>query len=237
MIEPNGFRFHSSLPWSPAARAALGAVLTQSDPAQTHALGGRTSIVRLDLEGVGAVVVKRYGRGGLWRHLVADRYLRWGPSRSQVEFEVLADVRRLGVSAPEPLAYLDSGGWCYRAWLVTREIPEHRSLAELATSDEDRVRARLDDVVAQIAVLINERYFHIDLHPGNVVLDGTDRVYLLDFDRAHRYRGTRNDLRDRYLCRWRRAVIKHGLPDYLAEQVCLGLRRQFDEVTPQRCGV
>jgi len=223
------YRFHASSPWTSAARAQLADVLSRAGSTPAQPLGGRTSVVRIDLDGVGPVVVKRYGRGGVLRHLVTDRYIRWGPSRSEVEFGVLSEVRRRGVQAPEPLAHLDRGWLWYRAWLVTREIPAHRSLAELAVSDEDRVRARLDDVVAQITRLIAERYLHVDLHPGNVVLDSRDEVYLIDFDRAHRFGGTRNQLRDRYLHRWRRAVIKHGLPDYLSEQVCLGLRRSFDE--------
>ncbi len=232
--ELHHYRFHSSTPWTSTACAQLRDVLSSAGSSPVQPLGGRTSVVRLDLDGVGAVVIKRYGRGGLLRHLVADRYVRWGPSRSAAEFAVLNHVRERGVRAPEPLAHLDCGWLWYRAWLVTREIPAHRSLAELAESDEDQVRSRLDDVVEQIAKLIVERYLHVDLHPGNVVLDRENQVYLIDFDRAYRFSGTRNQLRDRYLHRWRRAVIKHGLPDYLSEQVCLGLRRSFDERdTPQ----
>jgi aminoglycoside phosphotransferase (APT) family kinase protein len=98
---------------------------------------------------------------------------------------------------------------------------------------------------------------HVDLHPGNVLVDGTGQVFLLDFDKAFFILNDENSpfllslkeqahapdsqnmlssreimrevlflrrLRDFYLRRWRRAVIKHGLPDYVSETMCLRLR-------------
>ena len=73
-------------------------------------LGGRGSVAIAHLEGIGSVVVKYYTRGGLVRYLVKRRYLRWGKTRCQIEYEVLQKVRNLGVSAPEPIAYAYRGG-------------------------------------------------------------------------------------------------------------------------------
>ncbi|MFM1849135.1 MAG: hypothetical protein RL417_2609 [Pseudomonadota bacterium] len=229
MESVSGYRIHTATPWSDRAKEQLLTVLARGRRKGSGGLSGRAQVVRVELEGIGPVVVKQYTRGGIFRYLVADRYFRWGPSRAEAEFAILTGVRGLGGMAPEPLAWIDRGSPFYRAWLVTREIEHNSTLAELSRTDEERVRHLLDEVIRQISILIEQGILHVDLHPGNVVIDRTNTVYLLDFDRAHYFSGNRNSLRDRYLHRWRRAVIKHGLSDLLAEYVCLGLRRNFVE--------
>lgn len=227
----HGYRLHTVGSWSERAKDELIETLRQTRGRSTGGLAGRAPIVRTTLDGIGPVVVKQYTRGGLFRYLVSERYVRWGPTRPEAEFQILTGVRALGGAAPEPVAWVDRGAPFYRAWLITREIEHHTTLAEISRHDDDRTRTLLDAVVREIEILIEERIVHVDLHPGNVVVDKNDRVYILDFDRAHRFVGSRNALRDRYLHRWRRAVIKHRLPDLLAEYVCLGLRRNFPNDT------
>lgn len=185
-------------------------------------LGGRVSVSREDLEGVGPVVVKHYSRGGLVRHIVKRYYVRWGPTRSESEFRLLERVRALGVNAPEPIAHASDGALFYRAWLVTREIQGHRTLAEIARQDEDLAARLVDDVARQIGILIKSGIFHVDLHPGNVLVDREGRVFIVDFDKADE--AGKPNLRDQYIVRWRRAVIKHHLPDLLSEAISLRLR-------------
>lgn len=222
-----GYHLGTASAWSETAKQALVDVIQGGADDARGLLGGRTPIRRAEIPELGAVVVKRYGRGGVFRHFVSERYFCWGKTRSEVEYDILTLVRSLGIAAPEPLVHLHRGWPFYRAWLVTREVAHHTSLAELSRSAEDRARQVLEAFVHQLAVLIDHRILHIDLHPGNVIVDAAGQPYILDFDRAHRFEGRKNALRDRYLHRWRRAVIKHGLPDYLAEYVCLGLRQNF----------
>jgi 3-deoxy-D-manno-octulosonic acid kinase len=73
-------------------------------------------------------------------------------------------------------------------------------------------------------LLIQHRILHVDLHPGNVIMDAAGKVYLLDFDRGKVYHGDRQKLKNRYLTRWQRAVNKHGLPEFLAEMLRAGLK-------------
>ena len=61
-----------------------------------------------------------------------------------------------------------------------------------------------------------------------MLVDHEDQVYLVDFDKAKRFSGPLNELRDHYLCRWRRAVIKHELPETLSEMMSADLRQNFD---------
>ncbi|OEU55314.1 MAG: hypothetical protein BA868_06745 [Desulfobacterales bacterium C00003106] len=190
-------------------------------------LGGRSSVTIAELEGAGSVVIKYYTRGGLVRYFVKQRYLRWGKTRCQVEYEMLCKVRRVGVGAPEPVAFIRTGGLFYKAWLVTREIKHQQSLAELSRADENRARIVMKKLLDQISILINSSILHIDLHPGNVLVNRDDRVFLVDFDKARVYRGNKNRLRDRYIKRWRRAVIKHHLPEILLETMRAGLQKNY----------
>lgn len=191
-------------------------------------LGGRSSVAIAQIEGIGPVVVKYYTRGGLIRHLVERRYLKWGKTRGQIEYEVLQEVRRLGVSSPEPIIYAYQGSLLYKAWLVTREIKQQQTLAELSCVNEERARIVMKEVAAQAATLIENNILHADLHPGNVLVDSADRVFIVDFDKARLSRGNRSKLRDKYLMRWQRSVIKHRLPEMLSENLSTALRKDHE---------
>lgn len=208
----------------------LMAILDAKSDRPLQVLNGRGNVLHTEIAGIGKVVVKRYMRGGVLRHVNRRTYLRCGPTRAEQEFLLLERVRAFGVNAPEPLLFVHRGLLWYDAWLVTREIDAPTNFAELSVRDEREVFRHTDEIVRQISVLIRHKILHVDLHPGNVVVDDHGRIYLLDFDKARIFRGTPNQLRDAYLVRWRRAVIKHRLPEVLSERICPGLRANYDEV-------
>ena len=187
--------------------------------ADVSALGGRTAVTLEELTGIGSVVIKYYHRGGWIRHFMKQRYFKLGKTRARREFELLHAVGNLGINVPEPIAYAYCGRLFYRAWLVTREIHQPLSLARLSLLDEEKARAALISAIEQVSLLIQNAILHVDLHPGNVIVDSAEKVYLLDFDRGHVYHGSRRKLKDRYLTRWQRAVRKHGLPTILTEMM------------------
>ncbi|MCJ7773439.1 MAG: phosphotransferase [Desulfobacterales bacterium] len=187
-------------------------------------LGGRGSICLTDVEGIGPVAVKHYFRGGIIRFFNKKRYRKWGKTRGQIEYEFLQTVRNIGVNSPEPIAYSYHGDPFYKAWLVTRKIDTHQSLAELSISNLEHACIVMENVIEQLFLLIKNSILHVDLHPGNVVIDAKSKVYFLDFDKARLYQGTRHHLVNRYASRWKRAVVKHHLPDMLWEMVDAKLR-------------
>jgi serine/threonine protein kinase len=191
---------------------SLLAPATGSAPA---VLGGRAPVRSGRLAGIGDVVVKTYCRGGLIRHWNRHRYLRLGTTRCALEYEMLAAVRHIGVGAPQPVAFVVRGGLWYRCGLVTRMLPTHASLADISRNDTAGAATAVAGVADQLRILIRHRILHVDLHPGNVLVDSHQRVYLIDFDRARRVAPGEKRLRRRYLRRWRRAVRKHRLPDEL----------------------
>jgi 3-deoxy-D-manno-octulosonic acid kinase len=192
------------------------------------ALGGRTTFIVGRVEDIGFVVVKPYVRGGFMQYLTRRHYLKFGPTRCQQEFELLQTVRQLGINAPEPVAFAYRGRFVYLGWLITRSIPQPISLAQLANTDEARAHRVMPSVIEQIAKLIEHRILHIDLHPGNVIVDKDNRVFIIDFDRGRIFNGDRHKLRKLYLQRWQRAVDKHALPGMLKDMIRAGLGTDID---------
>jgi 3-deoxy-D-manno-octulosonic acid kinase len=194
-----------------------------SDSTGVAVLGGRTAATPAQLDGIGAVVIKHYRRGGLLRYFIKRRYLKLGKTRAQREFELLDTVHKFGINVPQPVAFAYCGRLVYRAWLITREIHQPVSLAGLSLQDEKKTGRVMESVITQISSLIQNQILHVDLHPGNVVADSAGKVYLLDFDKGKVYHGNRQQLKNRYLARWQRAVNKYGLPKVLTEMMQNGL--------------
>jgi tRNA A-37 threonylcarbamoyl transferase component Bud32 len=190
-------------------------------------LGGRGLTSKTVLTDGTPVIIKHYRRGGALRLLVDRRYLRTSTPRPKREFEMLQRVRECGVRAPEPIAWIQQGRLVYQGWLASVQIQDVVSLAELSVSDIEAAVALLPSIAAEVEKLIIENIFHVDLHPGNVLISKAGEVALIDFDKSHIYAGTKNRLRDLYICRWRRAVIKHRLSGRLVEGMCGSLLKRF----------
>jgi tRNA A-37 threonylcarbamoyl transferase component Bud32 len=187
-------------------------------------LGGRSRSTVMDIEGLGRVFVKHYSHGGLLRAITGGRFLALGIPRSCVEFEMLEKVRELGVHAPQPYAFVRKGSLVYGTWLVMEELSDAINLVEVQREDPDELHRVMTALGEQMVILIRHRIFHIDLHPGNVLVARTGLVHIVDFDKAYLFKGSASALRDLYLRRWRRAVIKHGLSPVLSEMMSLLLR-------------
>lgn len=197
------------------ARRLVHQMQTATQDGAASVLGGRRAISIITLEGIGRVVIKHYHRGGLLARLVKQTYLRTGKPRCQHEFEQMAFARSIGVCTPDPVAFAYKGGIFYQGWLVTKEIKGQQSLATLSSEDPKRAAKALTALVGQVERLIQHKVLHADFHPGNVLVDDRDRIFLIDFDKAHLYSGSREKLKERYKQRWQRAVDKHGLPRML----------------------
>jgi 3-deoxy-D-manno-octulosonic acid kinase len=219
----DSYHFGSSLDLTDSQLIALAGLFQHSNPIGVSVLDGRTSVTPAQLKGVGSVVIKHYRRGGLMRYFIKQRYLKLGKTRAQREFELLDIARTIGTNVPQPVAYAHCGRLFYRAWLVTCQIQQPVSLARLSLLDEKTTKTVMKSVIEQISSLIQNDILHIDLHPGNIVMDAAGIVYLLDFDKGRIYHGNRQKLKNKYLARWQRAVFKHRLPEILIEMLQAGL--------------
>ncbi|MFP4159140.1 MAG: lipopolysaccharide kinase InaA family protein [Desulfobacterales bacterium] len=180
-------------------------------------LRGRMQARQLELQGTGSVVIKPYFRGGLLRHVNKRTYLGIGKPRSMAEFEMLEHVRSLGVYAPEPVAYAVKGRIFYHAWLITAQIQDAVSLSELSLNNSAAAKKAVSSVARQVGILVSGGIYHVDLHPGNVLVNERGTAWFIDFDRAKTGVQNRQKLFKRYVKRWKRAADKYGLPGFVRE--------------------
>jgi tRNA A-37 threonylcarbamoyl transferase component Bud32 len=192
-------------------------------------LSGRSSTTIFNIPGYGETILKSYRRGGAFRWIAKSLFLKCGHTRSELETLWTLYVRSLGISAPKPLAYVWRGKFFYQAWLCLEAIKESQSIAEISLKDRSQALKAVAACANEISKLIRARVQHVDLHPGNILVKQDLSVFLIDFDKAQYFHGKLNLLRDFYLYRWRRAVIKHQLPEFLTEAISLELRKNYEE--------
>lgn len=178
-------------------------------------LDGRAAISKTHLKNIGPVIVKRYTRGGVIRHFNRNIYLKFSRYRCQSEYGLLLFLDRLGVSVPQPIAFAYQGNFFYHAWLITREIQNTCTLAEFSRQNPDKTRTVMQDLAQQLDILIKNHIHHVDLHPGNVLVDNHNNLFIIDFDKARTTPQNRHKLQKKYIRRWQRAVLKYKLPTVL----------------------
>ncbi len=219
----NGYECCLARPVGNAELEGLVGALAHPERPAPGVLKGRGAICIHAVPSIGTVVIKEYVRGGAFRFLLRRYYVRRGKTRPEREIEILKAAQAAGLNVPEPIGCLLRGGLVYRGWLVTRLIPGRGSLADIGRAEAADLGPLVDQVVLQMRLLIEHRIAHVDLHPGNVLVDGNGGLHLLDFDKATHFRGGADRLRDYYLRRWNRAVVKHGLPAVLSDRLASGL--------------
>jgi len=167
---------------------------------------GTTFFVR---DGDNEWVVRHYLRGGMIAKLFSDRYLWTGlkATRAWREWRLLAALHNEGFPVPQPIAArVVRSGIFYRADIVTRRI-DATPLSELLR------HGRLSStgwnaVGATIRRFHDGGVWHADLNAHNILLAG-EQVYLIDFDRGRRGRGSLSSHRAQgNLLRLRRSLDK-----------------------------
>jgi 3-deoxy-D-manno-octulosonic acid kinase len=199
--------------------------LNPKNACPSRKLAGRVMLEQIEIPGIGSCMVKSYRRGGIVGKIFGFNHYRSSTqkSRALLEFEALQYVRGLGVFAPKPVAALWTTGRYYRSWLVMEEIKLVTPLEEIALHEPMRLPAIFQSFLFQLDLLVAHKFLHTDLHPGNVLVGHDNTIWILDFDKSEHFKGNERELRRKYLSRWRRAVLKHGLPDTLIEYFSQGL--------------
>lgn len=111
----------------------------------------------------------------------AEGWRRWkDPLRAWREARTLRRLRAHGVAVPEPRGWgLREGRWILRM----EQVPSAQTLLEVLETGRltPALRRSLGTLGAQ---LLRAGVSHPDLHPGNVLLDGEGRAWLIDVART-----------------------------------------------------
>lgn len=223
IIQYQGYYFGTRTDLTDLHCRQLVHLFQQPSEPEKSILGGRTSLIETFLDPIGDVIIKIYKRGGLVRFFNNETYLNLGNIRCRTEYQQMDHAYQLGIQVPKVIAYAYKGGLFYKGWLITEKIQNQQTLASLAMTDRSRAQAASVDLLEQISRLMDNHIFHPDLHPGNVLVTDKDEVFIIDFDKATKHSGSRQDLASRYLKRWKRAITKYNLPDILSEILENGL--------------
>lgn len=156
---------------------------------------GRGQAVAFPL-GSKSLILKHYRRGGLIQRISQDSYIWTGLSRTRAwrEFDLLILMRQLELPVPQAYACrVEKHGPCYRARMLVELIGNNGSMLQ-------RVReghaAEIDWVETGRAIGTFGRHciFHADLNASNILVDATNQLYLIDFDRGRCMKGGKETL-------------------------------------------
>ena len=179
-------------------------------------LDGRAAVEYTTLPETGPVVIKSYQRGGLVAKIIKEHYLKTGKTRCQKEFDFLNQASMAGISVPQPLIYISRGYPFYRAWLITQRIKNHRSFTRIAMENPTNAAQFMPSISKQVRLLIKNNIFHVDLHPGNILIDAEGNPYIIDFDRARMTHLSPKKMIRRLQTRWEKALLKYHLPSTIS---------------------
>ena len=150
---------------------------------------GNTVFFRLRDE---ALVLRHYRRGGLVRHISKSHYVFSGYRRTRAlrEFDLLMRLQETGLPAPRAYAcQVLRTGLLYTASLVTYRLPGRTLVQAMEAADGKSGESGLTDTAWRtIGDVIGQFHaagiYHADLNAHNIMIDDSQRVSLIDFDRG-----------------------------------------------------
>lgn len=137
-------------------------------------------------EGDLRAVLRHYWRGGLVGKVLQDQYLYTGMKNTRVyrEFALMCDLYQQGLPVVEPIAALvKRSGLIYRGDIITRALEGAQSLCERLQAGPLNEHT-LERIGQTLARFHNAGVYHADLNINNILFDGEDNVYVIDFDRG-----------------------------------------------------
>jgi 3-deoxy-D-manno-octulosonic acid kinase len=157
---------------------------------------GRGAAIGFETEGR-RYLLRHYLRGGLAAALSAERYLWLGEARTRslTELKLTLRLHADGMPVPRPVAVrYEQSGLGYTADIITEYLPDTRTLA-VCIGEGDVGLSTWAAIGRTIRDFHDWGLDHGDLNAHNILLRGTDEVFLIDFDKARlrRHAGPRRD--------------------------------------------
>ncbi|CAK1949898.1 3-deoxy-D-manno-octulosonic acid kinase [Vibrio crassostreae] len=155
--------------------------------------------------------LRHYRRGGLFGRLVEDRYRfsNWDKTRCYEEMMILDRLHRANVNVPRPVAASAvKTGWTYQADILVEKIPGAKDLVAIL-KDKELNKELYQDIGKMIAKMHQEQVNHTDLNIHNILLDQSNSVWIIDFDKCRVESGDK----------WKNDNLKRLLRSFKKEQV------------------
>jgi tRNA A-37 threonylcarbamoyl transferase component Bud32 len=167
-----------------SSRAGLKELLRTRGPlGEASALRGRSMIhiIKPDL------VVRTLMHGGLFRHLTGKNFI--SPARTFREIQISSFLISRGVRTPEILGarILEKGFFC-NIDVVTRLVPDSSDLLAYLETGRDDAGQVLREAGKIVRHLHDSGTYHTDLHIKNLLLDSGKTLWILDLDKAYRFK-------------------------------------------------
>ena len=137
-------------------------------------------------------LLRHYLRGGMAAALSAERYLWLGEARTRplAELKLTLRLHADGMPVPRPVAVrYERSGAAYTADIITDYLPDTRTLAACLAEGEVPL-ATWAAIGRTIRRFHDWGLDHADLNAHNILLRGDEEVFLIDFDKARRRRGS-----------------------------------------------
>lgn len=135
-----------------------------------------------------AYLLRHYYRGGLMARVIHDRFLAQplARSRAMAEFLLLGDLRARGLPVPQACAarHVRRGPFLYSADILVALIPQAKDVAQLLHHARALTAGQWQRLGHAVRRLHDEQVFHADLNCHNLMLDASDRAWIVDFDKC-----------------------------------------------------
>ena len=203
----HGIRTHPDFPIP--ARIEIFTPRTWGDKASKVSDGGRNTAWYVSTPW-GEAVLRHYHRGGLVGRFVDERYV-WvseEATRSFQEFDLLNAMHAEGLPVPRAMAAAyQRRGVTYRAAIMTERLANTVSLAQAISRAGPASIHLVAPVAAAIRQLHDAGVYHADLNAHNILVDDSQKIWLIDFDKSSRKTMTAS-LREQSLERLGRSLQK-----------------------------
>ncbi|MEL7290553.1 MAG: 3-deoxy-D-manno-octulosonic acid kinase [Pseudomonadota bacterium] len=135
--------------------------------------------------------LRHYRRGGLFGKLVEDKYLftGWEQTRAYQELILLDQLKQAGVNVPKPIAArATKSGLSYQADILVEKIPGACDLVSILKQGKlsEKSYYHIGQMIAQMH---QQQVNHTDLNIHNILLDSSQAVWIIDFDKCRKEAG------------------------------------------------
>jgi 3-deoxy-D-manno-octulosonic acid kinase len=146
---------------------------------------GRQSVTHFNANGY-YMVLRHYCRGGIPAKFSRDKFIfhGWHATRAYRELVLLESMACMSLPVPVPVAAkCELKGAFYTSDIIMHEIKNSETLAQILIKDKlpPQVWQRVGRIIKKFHL---NGIQHVDLNANNILIDGDEHVYLIDFDRC-----------------------------------------------------